>query len=345
MTRSLTTLLFICLSVLPLALSPDVHSGEIAPTQGTPGNQHESQSGGSRPDAQAAAFESSFLLYSISDSLDDGTEAQGTWYPKGYEYDLDRVGTESSGERFIAAFRFKVPDLVQGEQVAFARLRLPSREQISHGTLHLVVGGVDEDSPEPCSQVRLPSQIPETDEAVPWHVRALPRSVSRFFYQTSPNLAPVLNEILARPGWSRAGKALILVVEPDTTSRQASGYIGLQDCVDNTRRRTPAMLEIYPTVEDALVGKPVLGRPTDTSVTINLLSLIDLDVYVRYGTAPGDYAFSTKTKSGQAGGEAIEIELTGLMPNATYFYRVFYRPSGEGDFRTAPEAAAVVGRD
>jgi hypothetical protein len=37
----------------------------------------------------------------------------------------------------------------------------------------------------------------------------------------------------------------------------------------------------------------ILGRPTDSSVTVNLLSADDVELYFEYGTTPGTFSIQT----------------------------------------------------
>lgn len=100
----------------------------------------------------------------------------------------------------------------------------------------------------------------------------------------------------------------------------------------------------YRTIEDAIAGRPLLGRPTDSSVTINIVPRIDLDVYVEYGIAPGSLALSTSTQVARAVAGPLEVVLPQLHPNTAYFYRLRYRPAGEGDFRAGPQAGVHTQR-
>ena len=75
----------------------------------------------------------------------------------------------------------------------------------------------------------------------------------------------------------------------------------------------------------------VLGRPADRSITLSVLSLVDIEAYVEFGTRAGDYA--TKTDVAKAGaGVPLEIDLTGLQPDTRYYYRLRTRRPGETAF-------------
>jgi hypothetical protein len=76
----------------------------------------------------------------------------------------------------------------------------------------------------------------------------------------------------------------------------------------------------------------VLGRPADRSITISVLSLVDLEAYIEFGTKAGEY--TAKTGVARAGsGVPLEIAVVGLQPNTRYFYRLRDRRPGEVPFR------------
>jgi hypothetical protein len=76
----------------------------------------------------------------------------------------------------------------------------------------------------------------------------------------------------------------------------------------------------------------VLGRPADRSITLSVLSPVDLEAYVEFGTKAGEY--TTKTDIAKAGaGVPLEIGITGLQPDTRYHYRLRDRRPGETTFR------------
>jgi phosphodiesterase/alkaline phosphatase D-like protein len=74
------------------------------------------------------------------------------------------------------------------------------------------------------------------------------------------------------------------------------------------------------------VASELVGRPTDSSITINLMTGQGLEAYVEYGTISGVYAGSTASASFSDG--IVEVVLSGLSPDTSYYYRVRYRPIG-----------------
>ncbi|MEM2098481.1 MAG: metallophosphoesterase [Candidatus Bathyarchaeia archaeon] len=85
--------------------------------------------------------------------------------------------------------------------------------------------------------------------------------------------------------------------------------------------------EIHASNEATFVATELLGRPTDNSVTVNVIAEEDLEVYFEYGTRPGVY--SGKTEIAQfLGGDPIEVVIDGLKSNTRYYYRMVYRKIG-----------------
>lgn len=76
----------------------------------------------------------------------------------------------------------------------------------------------------------------------------------------------------------------------------------------------------------------ILGRPTHRSITVNVRTDTDLDLYVEYGRAPGEYEWRTPLTTAAAG-EPLEILLDDLVPGSRYHYRLRQRPArGSGAF-------------
>jgi phosphodiesterase/alkaline phosphatase D-like protein len=80
----------------------------------------------------------------------------------------------------------------------------------------------------------------------------------------------------------------------------------------------------------------ILGRPTDHSVTVNIVPGEELEAYVEYGPAPSAYTGRTQTAT-LPGGAPSEIVLDGLAPDARAYYRIRYRTGGATDFAAGQE--------
>ena len=87
---------------------------------------------------------------------------------------------------------------------------------------------------------------------------------------------------------------------------------------------------------DGIDYNVLLGRPTDHSIAVSILSSNSLDVYVAYGTLAGVYSSQTVTNSVAAGTPTV-ITLDALTAGQQYYYRLYYRVAGGGAFSAASD--------
>jgi hypothetical protein len=83
--------------------------------------------------------------------------------------------------------------------------------------------------------------------------------------------------------------------------------------------------------EIAFTATELLGRPTDSSVTVNAVADGDLEVYFEYGILPGLYTDQTTPETFPADAP-IEVVIDNLQPDTRYFYRMRYREPGITDY-------------
>ncbi|MEI8115622.1 MAG: T9SS type A sorting domain-containing protein [Bacteroidia bacterium] len=81
----------------------------------------------------------------------------------------------------------------------------------------------------------------------------------------------------------------------------------------------------------------ILGRPTDSTITMSILFDQKAEVYWEYGTESGNY--TSKTANYLAEAEIpLEMDFTKLLPDRYYYYRTRYKLSGSNvDFKTGAE--------
>ena len=77
-------------------------------------------------------------------------------------------------------------------------------------------------------------------------------------------------------------------------------------------------------------GEELLGRPTDSSITINVIPDENIELYYKYGIIQNVYPDQTLTTSATSG-QPVEVIISGLQSNTKYYYRMVYRTSG-GDW-------------
>ena len=75
----------------------------------------------------------------------------------------------------------------------------------------------------------------------------------------------------------------------------------------------------------------ILGRPTDTSIAISILSAEAQMVYVEYGISKSSLSKKTGTVSLLAGTPLV-VELTGLKANTKNYYRLKYKKASESTY-------------
>ncbi len=80
----------------------------------------------------------------------------------------------------------------------------------------------------------------------------------------------------------------------------------------------------------------VLGRPTNSSISVSVLAPNDMEVYAEYGVAPGNYTGKTSITNVKAR-IPVELGIDKLKANSRYYYRLRYKPSGSNAFVTGTE--------
>ena len=90
-------------------------------------------------------------------------------------------------------------------------------------------------------------------------------------------------------------------------------------------------------------GPELLGRPTDESVTINVLASSAIEAYFEYGTQSGGENQTSPTSGAAANPLSAEANqplvavISGLTPDTQYYYHMVYRQSATSSWITRPE--------
>jgi len=87
----------------------------------------------------------------------------------------------------------------------------------------------------------------------------------------------------------------------------------------------------------------LLARPTDHSITANVIPDYDVEFYAEYGDESGVYTHQTSTLTGSAD-EVTEFMMDGLEGNTRYFYHFVYRRVGIGDWNQGEEHSFLTQR-
>jgi hypothetical protein len=88
-----------------------------------------------------------------------------------------------------------------------------------------------------------------------------------------------------------------------------------------------------------------LGKPTDTSIAVNILPVSTIEYHYQVGTVSGVYDDLLQTPTVTAtGGQPHELTITGLEANTRYFYRMRYHLPGETDWIVRTEHSFMTQR-
>ena len=134
---------------------------------------------------------------------------------------------------------------------------------------------------------------------------------------TSRSTLPVLTRVIPRKAVRRPALVLVLVLLICLVALVAVAYA-------DTATFTAGEL---------------LGKPTASSVTINIVPASTIQYQYQYGTATGTYTQQTDPVTA-TGGQPSEVTIQGLSANTLYYYRMVYDADGsvtDGDFETRPE--------
>jgi phosphodiesterase/alkaline phosphatase D-like protein len=71
------------------------------------------------------------------------------------------------------------------------------------------------------------------------------------------------------------------------------------------------------------IASEILGRPTDSSITINVVPAVNMEIYYEYGIVTGVYTAQTAIQTASTG-IPVETIIPDLQPDTRYFYRLRY---------------------
>jgi hypothetical protein len=282
-------------------------------------------------------------IYLAADG-DDGTEVSQRWWDNdGFEGSgLNRVG-RSGSQRYDLGLRFFVPWVQPGETFVCARLALPGTGcGVMDSGVNVRVVGIHADRVQDFA-VTPPSGQPKTSAEVNWSISAPWPEIEHTgtsqtaLWRYTPNLAAIINQIIARPSWGVSQEAKYVGLVLEDNGAYGDNYAAVQDYdVPHWARTIAPRLELFRTIRSTLIAKEMVGRPTYDSATINAMSVIAVDAYIEYGTDAGALVMATPVAHYLALAP-INIVLSNLEPNTKYFYRLVCRQhSPMGMFECGP---------
>ena len=86
------------------------------------------------------------------------------------------------------------------------------------------------------------------------------------------------------------------------------------------------------------IATEILGRPTNTSITVNVVPAVAMTLFYEYGPASGTDTFQTAPQT-VAPGVPLETTISGLQPNTLYNYRIRYAEKSGSDHTFATQRA------
>lgn len=280
-------------------------------------------------------IDASIYTYEIEQTSDDGTEVGiFEWLVGGYDGE-NYLGNINS-KHYSSGLRFLTPDLQKDQKCIFARIKFPSIGSVMVSSARFHIFGILQDNPATYSHDSRPSQKrPFTEEVVyetyKWGVKGSELNSMALYYST-PDLSPIVNKVLSQREWGSTEKAVAFYIKD---ASEVDNYVKYND-KSNFYSKATAVLEVYESAYDTFLGKEVLGRITDDSVIVNLISIMETDVYVEYGKHPGLYTNSTDVYLNNPSEKVIEVALRNLDPDTKYYYRAVVRKAG-GTYETGEE--------
>ncbi len=130
--------------------------------------------------------------------------------------------------------------------------------------------------------------------------------------------------VLITLGGADPSKAQAVLERNPMPRQDRPGRIGAE-------KRDLAFTEMPGQVRALAALSVLLGCPTATSITANVMSEQSSDIYIEFGTKPGIYTEKTAIQN-IAPTEPIEVLLDHLQPNSRWYYRLRYRNVGQTEF-------------
>jgi len=109
-----------------------------------------------------------------------------------------------------------------------------------------------------------------------------------------------------------------MVSDQPTATVEASPTVEVQP-TETKKPKGQGQLVVPTSANADFVATEILGRPTDTSVTVNVIPAFDMNITITYGAVNG--TAQTVTATGKAN-TPQEIQLSNLQPSTEYFYTV-----------------------
>lgn len=119
-----------------------------------------------------------------------------------------------------------------------------------------------------------------------------------------------------------------------TVTRQPAGFVATPP--GSAASAGAAAASASTTTSASVPGPELLARPTDSSVTVNVVTGAAIEAYFEYGIQAGKYTYKTSVATAAANQPLVSV-MDGLNPNTLYYYRMVYRRPGTSDWTARDE--------
>lgn len=177
--------------------------------------------------------------------------------------DLELVWDKSDQ---VVGLRFNGLPVPFGSNIVEAYLQFQV-DEASSDLANLLIQGQASDNPASFAAVtRNLSSRPRTAAAVAWSPPVWPTVGGAGLDQRTPNIAPVIQEIVNRPGWSSGNSLVILIT--GTGTRVAESYDGLADAA-------PLLRVVYASGGGPVNLAPSVSAGADQAITLPASAILD----------------------------------------------------------------------
>ncbi len=301
------------------------------------------------------------LVYNLSSIFPSGIEINNSYWQESSgedDFSVKNLG-RINGEFYDGAFVFKLDNAEKYDYFTSARLVFTSEGSNINSSVRLIISGAYVDNLEEFSESYRPSNVPRTKNQIEWIINnELAESVKRgtkmvwYVDYPSPNIAPIINEIISRPNWNKTNGQIALFVDDNSSISESNdvkiifNYQKTEFYSNFTHSVNKMNLELSETAKDAVQNYDLVTAITGSSTLISMIFTDDIDFYVEYGTSPGVYSQNSSVINNVPAFESSRIWLTGLSPNTRYYYRVRVRDNRtNSNFEAFNEKSFVTSRN
>lgn len=152
---------------------------------------------------------------------------------------------------------------------------------------------------------------------------------------------PVTNSDLSKSEAAAVEKANSNQAGRQNTKRQQAPA-AVATSTEPLTRQKPETITTLPNRQDFFATE-ILGRPTNSSVAVNVVPATNLEMYYEYGNTSGSYTNQTAVVTASSN-IPIESIIDKLAPNSRYYYRVRFRHPGTSEFLVGSEHSFTTSR-